>query len=188
MKKMILGKLLSVQKIATKKILTWNVFTQFINCLSLPNTSFWQIFTNVKTLEKENSLLSNINDNSNNNEKKKKKKKERKLGWEVGIFEHMGGNIPGGNFPGEIHQGVVWLVEILRVEVFLIPKKIYAKNSQVCMHWHWSSSEKSPFSKPIASVFSPPPIIIFSCGVEILPHPLVQLIGHVSALNGYIEM
>ena len=185
MKKMVQGKLLSVQKIATKKIVTWNFFTQFINCLSLPNTSFWQIFTNVKTSEKENSILSNINDNSNNNEKKKRKKRKK---TRVGIFENMGGNIPGGNFPGEIHQGVVWLVEIFRVEVFLIPKKIYAKNSQVCMHWHWSSSEKSPFFKPIASVFSPPPIIIFSCGVEILPHPLVQLIGHVRALNGYIEM
>ena len=185
MKKMVLGKLLSVQKIATKKILTWNFFTQFINCLSLPNTSFWQIFTNVKTSEKENSILSNINDNSNNNEKKKRKKRKK---TRVGIFENMGGNIPGGNFPGEIHQGVVWLVEIFRVEVFLIPKKIYAKNSQVCMHWRWSSSGKSPFSKPIDSVFSPPPIIIFSCGVEILPHPLVQLIGHVRALNGYIEI
>ena len=65
---------------------------------------------------------------------------------------------------------------------------MYAKNSQVYMHWHWSSSEKSSFSKPIASVFSPPPIIIFSYGVEIFPHHLVQLIGHVGAFIGYIEM
>ena len=48
-------------------------------------------------------------------------------------------------------------------------KKIYAKNFQVYMHWHWSSSEKSSFSKPIASVFSPPPIIVFSYGTEIYP-------------------
>ena len=118
MKKMVLGKLLSVQKIATKKILTWNVFTQFINCLSLPNTSFWQIFTNVKTLEKENSLLSNINDNSNNNEKKKEKKRKKTRvgsgniwthGWEYSWWEFsrgdspggslIGGNSPGGSFP-----------------------------------------------------------------------------------------
>ena len=37
----------------------------------------------------------------------------------------------------------------------------------------------------IASVFIPTPIITFSYGVEIFPHPLVQLIGHVSALIGY---
>ena len=61
------------------------------------------------------------------------------------------------------------------------------KNSQVHMHWHRSSSEESSFSKPIAFVFSPPPIIIFSYGAEIFP-PLVQLIGHVSALNRYIKM
>ena len=41
---------------------------------------------------------------------------------------------------------------------------------------------------PIASVFSPPPIIIFSYGVEIFPHPLEQLTGHVRALIGYKEM
>ena len=45
----------------------------------------------------------------------------------------------------------------------------------------------SSFSKPIASVFGPPPMTIFSYGTEICP-PLVQLIGHVSALTGYIEM
>ena len=39
----------------------------------------------------------------------------------------------------------------------------------------------------MASVFSPPLIIIFSRGAEISP-PLVQLIGHVSALIWYIEM
>ena len=43
------------------------------------------------------------------------------------------------------------------------------------------------FSKPIACVFSVPPIIIFSYGAEICP-PLVQLIGHIGALIGYIEM
>ena len=63
-----------------------------------------------------------------------------------------------------------------------------SENSQVYMHWHWSSSEKSSFSKPIASVFSPPPIMTFSYGVPIFPHPLVLQIGHVSALIGYIEM
>ena len=56
------------------------------------------------------------------------------------------------------------------------------------MYWHWSSSEKSSFSKPIASVFSPPPIITFSYDAEIFPHPLVQLTGHISALIGYTEM
>ena len=30
--------------------------------------------------------------------------------------------------------------------------------------------------------------IYFSYGVEIFPHPLVQLIGHIRALLGYIEM
>ena len=91
----------------------------------------------------------------------------------------MVGNIPGGNFPGGI-----WLVEIFRVGVFLIPKKIYAKNSQVYMHWHWSSSKKSSFYKPTAPVFISAPIIIFSYGAEIFPH----LIGHVCALIVYIEM
>ena len=37
-------------------------------------------------------------------------------------------------------------------------------------------------------LFSPPPIIFFFYGVEMFPHPLVQLIGHVSALIGYTEM
>ena len=32
------------------------------------------------------------------------------------------------------------------------------------------------------------PRTIFSYGVEIFPHLLVQMIGHVSALIGYIEM
>ena len=53
------------------------------------------------------------------------------------------------------------------------------------MHWHWSSSEKSSSSKPAASVFSPPPIIFFSYGAQICP-PLVQIIGHVSAVRGYL--
>ena len=48
-------------------------------------------------------------------------------------------------------------------------------------------SEKSWFSKPIASVFIPAPLI-FSYGVEMFLHPLVELIGHLSVLIGYIEM
>ena len=36
-------------------------------------------------------------------------------------------------------------------------------------------------------MLSPPPIT-FLYGVEIFLHPLVQLIGHVSALIGYIEI
>ena len=55
-------------------------------------------------------------------------------------------------------------------------KKIYTKNFQVYIHWHWSSSEKSSFFKPIASVFSPPPVIVFSYVAEKCS-PLVQLIG-----------
>ena len=66
-------------------------------------------------------------------------------------------------------------------------KKIYAKNFQVYMHWHWSSSEKFSFSKPIASMFCALSMIAFSYGAEICP-PLVQVIGHVSAFNRYIEM
>ena len=42
----------------------------------------------MKTLELQNSLLSNINDNGDKNEKKTKNAKK------------PGGNIPGGNFPG----------------------------------------------------------------------------------------
>ena len=124
------------------------------------------------------------------------KTKIRKLGWEYlktweGIFQE--GIFWVGIFQGGIHQWRVWLVEIFRmgifrVAVFLIPKNIYVKNSQMHMHWYWYSSEKSSFSKPIVSVFSPPPIIIFSYGVEIFPHSSVQLIVHVSALTGYIEM
>ena len=53
-------------------------------------------------------------------------------------------------------------VGIFRVGVFLKPNKIYVKNSQVF----------------IASVFNRPPIVIFSYGAEIFPHPLVQLTGH----------
>ena len=37
------------QKIASQKILTWNIPTHFINCISSLNPSFWQMFTNVKT-------------------------------------------------------------------------------------------------------------------------------------------
>ena len=85
----------------------------------------------------------------------KKKKIENSGG---NIFKN-GVNIPGVNFPGGIHQGRIWLVETFRVGVFLIPKKIYAKNSQAYMHWH--SSEKSSFSKPITSMCIPAPIIIF---------------------------
>lgn len=89
--------------------------------------------------------------------------------------------IPGENFPGVGwgeggHQGEVCLAEIYR--------NIYAKNSQVYIHSHWSSSEKSSCSKPIASVFIPPPIIILSFGVEIS----FNKTGHGSALIGYIEM
>ena len=116
----------------------------------------------------------------------------------MGIFKNIVGNIPGGsflgeNFPGENLSGGVWLVEIIRVGifqvgVFLILKKIYAKNSQEYTHWHWSSSEKFSFSQPINSAFSPPPIITFPYGAEIFLHPLVQLIDHISAFIGYIEM
>ena len=66
-------------------------------------------------------------------------------------------------------------------------KKNYAKNCQVYMHEHGSSSEKSSFSKPIALIFSSPPMIFFSYGIKICPRPLVQLIGRVSAVIGYIE-
>ena len=59
----------------------------------------------------------------------------------------------------------IFRMRIFRVGVFLIPNKIYAKNSQVY----------------IVSVFSPPPLIIFSM---MFAHPLVQLVGHVSALTG----
>ena len=37
------------RKIASQKILTWNIPTHFINCLSSLNTSFRKIFINVKT-------------------------------------------------------------------------------------------------------------------------------------------
>ena len=47
---------------------------------------------------------------------------------------------------------------------------------------------KSSFFKPIASVFSRLRIITFFYGAEILPQPLVQLTGHISALIGYTEM
>ena len=64
-------------KSATQKILIWNITTHFIDCLPSLNTSFWQMFTNVKTsaLLKQVTILqyslqSNINDNDNNNEKK----------------------------------------------------------------------------------------------------------------------
>ena len=36
-------------KVATRKILTWNIPTHFINCLSSLNPSFGQTYTNVKT-------------------------------------------------------------------------------------------------------------------------------------------
>ena len=55
------------------------------------------------------------------------------------------------------------------------------------MHWHYSSSGKASFSKPIASAFRPAPIIDFSYGAEVCLR-LVQLIGRVSALIRYIEM
>ena len=123
-------------------------------------------------------------------------KKNRKLGLEylktwVKVFQ--AGVFWVGIFQAGICQGGVWFVEIsqvgiFRVGVFRIPKKIYAKNSQVYMHWHWPSSEKSSVFKLIASVFSPPPIITFFYGVEIFPHPLLQLTCHISALIRNTEM
>ena len=41
-----------------------------------------------------NSILSNINDDGDKNEKTKN------LKTRVGMFKNVGGNIPGGNFPG----------------------------------------------------------------------------------------
>ena len=60
-------------------------------------------------------------------------------------WKFLSGNFPGGSLLGGIFPG----------GSFPDTEKKYAKNSQVYMHWHWSSSEKSSFSKPIASVFSP---------------------------------
>ena len=45
------------------------------------------------------SLVSNINDAGGNNEKTKN------LKTGVGMFRNMGGNIRGGNFPGESLMG-----------------------------------------------------------------------------------
>ena len=81
----------------------------------------------------------------------------------------------------------IFRMGIFRVGVFMIPKKICEEFSSV----HALTVifiKKSSFFKPIVSMFSSTPIIIFSYGVEIFPHPLVQLIGRVSALIGYIEM
>ena len=124
------------------------------------------------------------------------KKKTQLLTWEylktwVGIFQVAVFWV--GIFQGGIYQGGVRLVEIFRVGIFLVGvflvlKKIYAKNSQVHMHWHWSSSEKSSYSKPKATVLSPPTIVTFCYGTEIFPHTLVQLTGRISALIGYTEM
>ena len=73
----------------------------------------------------------------------------------------LSGSSPGGNSPeGSLISGN------FPGGGFLIPRKICAKNSLVYT----------------ASMFRPPPIIIFSYGVEIFPHPLEQLIAHVSAL------
>ena len=66
-------------------------------------------------------------------------------------------------------------------------RKIYAKNFSIAHALTLIFIRKSLFSKPIASVFSPQQIIFFFYGAETCP-PLVQLIGHVSALIGYIEM
>ena len=112
----------------------------------------------------------------------------------VGILKNMGGNIAGGSFqaencPGDKLSGRSLIGGYfpdwnLRVGVFLVPTKIYPENSQVYMHWNWSSSKKYSFSKPITSVFSPLPIITFSYGAEIFPHPSVRLTGHISPLIG----
>ena len=102
-------------KITTYKIHTFNIPTHFINCLSSLHTSFRRIFT---------GLLSNMNDNGNNNEKKFSKLRREYLKAWVGIFQV--GFFDGGGGGG--HQGRVWMVEIFRVRVFLIPKKIYANN------------------------------------------------------------
>ena len=59
----------------------------------------------------QNSLLSNIKDDGDNNDKTKN------LKTRVGI---LGGNFPGEDFPGGSLMG-----EIFRVEVFLIPMKLY---------------------------------------------------------------
>ena len=56
------------------------------------------------------------------------KKKFRKLGWEYSRWEIFRSVFSRGGFTREE------FVEIFRVGGFVIPKKIYAKNSQVYMH------------------------------------------------------
>ena len=124
----------------------------------------------------------------------KKKEKNRKLVWEylkiwMGIFQVAvsGWEFSKGEFTrGEFDWWKFSGLEFSGWEFSWYGKK-YTKNSQVYMHWHWSSSEKSSISKPIASEFSPPPIITFFYGAEIFLHPLVQLTGHISTLR-YTEI
>ena len=116
------------------------------------------------------------------------KKKIRKLGWEnlktwvgifqveifwVGIFQgenSPGGSLIGGNFPdGSFHD---------------TEENIYEEFSSV--HALTLIFIRNIFI--LQTRFRPPPIITFSYVVEIFPHPLVKLIGLVSALIGNIEM
>ena len=76
----------------------------------------------------------------------------------------------------------------IRMDTYIIQIKHKRRIlSCTCTDIHWSSSEKSSFSKTIASVFSLPPIITFYYVAEIYL-PLVQLNGHASPSIGYIEM
>ena len=82
----------------------------------------------------------------------------------------MGGNIPGRNFLGgsfhDTKENIYEEFSSVHALTLIFIRKIFILQTR----------------------FSPPPITIFSYVVEIFPHPLVQLIGHVSVLIGNIEM
>ena len=105
----------------------------------------------------------------------------------------MGGNIPGGNFlggnfPGGNSPGGSLIGGNFPGGSFLDTEENICEEFLSVHALTLITIRKIFILQPIVSVFSPPPIIIFSYGVEIFPHPLIQLTGHVSAIIGYTEM
>ena len=93
----------------------------------------------------------------------------------------MGGNISGGDFPGGDSPGGSLIGGNFPRGRFPDMRKILKCTCiDIDLHLH-SSNLKPPCLVPNNNNF-------FLDGVEIFLHPLVQLIGYVSIIIGYIEM
>ena len=110
-------------KIKSSKTNRWIIIVTDYQTWTSKLQFFWYIdfwISDLSTFKTEllNSLLNNINDDGDKNEKTKN------LKTRVGMFQNMGGNIPGGNSLGGSFPGGDWWVGIFQVGVFLIPSQV----------------------------------------------------------------